>query len=354
MIPLPFDNDLLTFVLATVGTLLRAPRRLQQREPVPAEYEPEEVPAEKLTEKQKRFFEPYDQKLAAMHYFPVCTYRIANHQRTLLRRYACPVDPAYCTVIAAEVKYHYKGREQWAPTSLVTFRTQFTDGSALTTRNMKVKTLFNTLPGRVVQECPNTDEPQALKRKHDAKVGSMGCPQPFPSDVSRILDAVRTEHREFAEYQVKQGLYRRDPGGYALTSRAIWRGIRNHYNPFAQRVSPIRLALSALLATGIPAAAFWKVEGSFREAAGTGLGIGLESRAILLASYVLAGVAIGFLIERSPFLWGFLLTYVGVHVCTGWWISTIPFSMIAALTAFQVKRLRHRQRLMLQPRTASE
>ena len=355
MTPFWLDTDLVAFALTIGGTLLRAPRRLQQREPTPREYQPEEVPPAQLTDKQRQFFEPYDHKLAAMNYFPVCTYRIPTMHRNLLRRYSSPVDPAYFTLIAAEVKYHYKGRAEWAPTSLLTIRTDFTDGRALTTRNMKRKTLFDRQPNRVVQECPNVDDPAALKKKHDSAAQSMGCPQPFPSDVSRVLNAARTEHEEFVQYQVTRGLYRSDPrGGYALTNKAIWRGIRNHYNPFAHRIAPLRMALSALLAVGIPAIAFVLMAGGGQQASpGTHLVLDMQGEAVLLASYVAAGAAIALLIQRSPFLWAFLLTYVGVHLCTGWWASPIPFSLIAALTAFQVKRFRHFQRLMLQPRPTS-
>lgn len=56
------DTDLLTMVLTVVAVLRKTPAILQQRPPIPAEYEIEEVPAEKLTEKQRDFFPAYDQQ----------------------------------------------------------------------------------------------------------------------------------------------------------------------------------------------------------------------------------------------------------------------------------------------------
>lgn len=347
----PFIDTDLIVLIATVGSvLINGPRRLQRRGPIPAEYDVQGVPLGELTEKQRAFFEPYDQKLSALNYFPSCTYRIANLERSLIRRYSHPTDPAYCTVVAMEVKYHLQNEVRWAPVCLVTFRTDFTDGSSLITRNMKRKTLLDTLPGFTIQDCPNVDEPAALKKGHDAMASGMGCPQRLPSDPKSIFEQIRAEHRGFSEYQVERRLYARHPKGYVLTSKAHWRGIRNHYNPFLQRVPPVRMLLSALIAIGLPSLTYVYFKSAFAAAAPTDvMGIAAQAQIALLLSYVVAGIAMGLLIERNAFLWGFLLTYLGVHLCTGWWGSLVPFSTIAALTAFWVTRLQHRKRLMLAP-----
>lgn len=347
------DSDLFALIFTVGSVLINGPRKLQQRGPIPAEYNVEEVQPGELTEKQRKFFESYDRKLAEMSYFPVCTYRVTNLERTLIRRYTNPTDPASCTVMAMEVKYRLKNETRWAPTRLVTFRTDFTDGTSLMTRNMKRKTLLDTLPGFTIQECPTLDDPAAIKKRHDARAREMTCPQPSLVDAKRIFDQIREEHRRFADYQVQRGLYAPDPKGYRMTSKAHWRGIRNHYNPFVQRVSPMRMIFSALTAIGLPSLTYVYFASTRAAAApGSTMNVALAAQMpLLLVSYVVAGVAIGLLIERNSFLWGFRLTYAGVHLCTGWWTSPIPFSTIAALVAFWVTRYTHRRKLMLAPTT---
>lgn len=342
------DNDLIAFLVAVVTVLIKAPKILRQRAPVPAEYNMEEVQPQTLTEKQRHFFESYDQKLAALNYFPVCTYRVTNLARTLIRRYGSPVDPASCAVTAMEVKYRYKNEFRWAPTRLVTFRTDFTDGTSLITRNMKRKTLLDTVPGFTIQECPTLDDPAALKKRHDAKTAALGCPQPASSDVKRIFEQIRDEHQRFSEYQVQRGTYARHPQGYVLTSKVHWRGIRNHFNPFVQRVAPVRMVFSALAAVGLPSLTYAYFSSAFAAAVPSNvMNVAMTSMVFLLLSYIVAGAAIGLLIERNAFLWAFLLTYLGVHACTGWWISAMPYSTIAGGTAFWVTRLQHKRKLML-------
>ena len=344
------DTDLLAIVVTVVSVLRKAPALLRQRPPVPAEYEIEEVLAHKLTEKQRDFFDPYDRKLAALNYFPVCTYRIANLERTLIRKYANAAEPASCSVSALEARYRYKGKICWAPARLITFRTDFTDGTSLITRNAKRRTLFDTLPGFTIQERPTVEDPAVLKRMHDAKAGGMGCPQGRPTDVARFFEQIRDEHRRFSEYQIKRGLYALHPQGYVLTSKTHWRAIRNHYNPFVQHVSPVRMAASALLAIGLPSLthAYFSLALSAADSANF-MNVALLAQVSLLASYAAGGAAIGLLIQRNSFLWAFLLTYMGVHLCTGWWVSPMPFSTIAALTSFWVTRLQYKRKLMLAP-----
>lgn len=336
--------------LTVVSVLRKTPKILRQRPPIPAEYEIEEVPVDKLTKKQRGFFESYDKQLAELNYFPVCTYRIANLERTLIRKYTNPTDPARCEVAALEVRYQFKGEIRWAPARVIRFRTDFTNGTSLVTRNAKRRTLFDTLPGFTIQECPTVEDPAILKKAHDAKATEMGCPQTRSNDVRRLFEQMKDEHRRFSEFQIERGLYARHPEGYVLTSKTHWRAIRNHYNPFVQRVPPMRLAICALAAIGTPSLAHTFFSSSISSATPAELmNVVLVGQISLFLSYIIAGTAIGLLIQRNSFLWAFLLTYLGVHICTGWWVSPVPFSTIAALTSFWVTRLQHKRKLMLAP-----
>jgi hypothetical protein len=347
------DTDLLTMVLTLASVLRRAPAILRQRPPIPAKYEIEEISVDRLTEKQREFFDSYDRQFAELNYFPVCTYRIANLERTLIRSYANPTDPARCDIAALEVRYQYKGQIRWAPARVMRFRTDFTDGTSLVTRNAKRRTLFDTLPGFTIQECPAVEDPAMMKKIHDAKAAEMGCPQTRSNDIQRFFEQIQDEHRRFSEFQIDRGLYAYCPEGYVLTSKTHWRAIRNHYNPFVQRIAPIRLAICAVIAVGIPSFAHAFSTSSIRSASPAEvMNVAFAGEVWLFLSYITAGLAMGLLIERNSFLWAFLLTYLGVHLCTGWWLSTIPFSTIAALTAFWVTRLQHKRKLMLAPTTS--
>ncbi len=351
----PLDSDILVFIATCARVLMTVPARLRRQGLlIPEEYELEEVPEQAFTEKQRQFFAPYDEKLAAMNYFPVCSYRVANLTRSLLRRYANPTDPAYCTVTAIEVKYYYKGQQHWAPSSQMAFRTDFTNGRSLTTRNMNIKTLMDRLPEHDVQECPNVKDAAELKTRHDKKAAKLGVAQPFPNHVEKIFEAIRADHRRFSEFQLERGIYeRRSPGVYAISGKGHWRGIRNYWNPFAQNVSIARLAVAALVATGIPTLTYLHVAPGLAPLwPRTGIELLVASQMVLLASYLLAGAVIGLLFRRSVFMWAFLLTYIGVHLCTGWWFSLLPFSGFAGSAAFSVRRLQQRQRVMLQPSSA--
>jgi hypothetical protein len=349
------DSDILVFIATFARVLATAPARLRRNGlPIPEEYKLEEVPDLAFTEKQRQFFTPYDEKLAAMNYFPVCSYRVANLTRSLLRRYANPTDPAYCTVTAIEVKYYYKGQQQWAPSSQMIFRTDFTNGRSLTTRNMNIKTVMDRLPEHDVQECPNVNDAAELKARHDKKSARLGVAQPFPNHIEKIFESIHADHKRFSEFQLERGIYRRrSPGVFALTRKAHWRGIRNHWNPFAQNVSITRLALAVLVATGIPTLTYLRVAPGLAPLwPRTSIELLVASQVVLLASYLVSGAVIGLLFKRSAVLWAFLLTYIGVHLCTGWWFSLLPFSGFAASAAYSVKRLRQRQRVMLQPSSA--
>lgn len=194
------------------------------------------------------------------------------------------------------------------------------------------------------------EDPATLKRLHDAMAATMGCPETRSNDIKSLFERIQDEHRHFSEFQIERGLYARCPEGYVLTSKTHWRAIRNHYNPFVQHVPPMRLATCALAAIGIPSLAHAFFSSSVLSASSADfMNVVIVGQISLLISYIIAGAAIGLLIQRNSFLWAFLLTYLGVHLCTGWWASPIPFSTISALIAFWVTRLQHKRKLMLAP-----
>lgn len=352
----PMDLDLLA-LLATAGRILFGSMPHLQRNAVaiPAEYEYEVVPAESLTEKQQDFFAPYDRKLAELQYSPMCTYRVRNYGANLMRRYINPTDRAVCTVMAVEVKARVDGVENRNLASNVSFFTVFTDGKLLTTRNMRVRTVLEHPREYVVQECPFEEDLKAMKKKHDARAAKLGVPVTAEMSVPRVFEFYQKQHRQFSEFQVERGTYERTPTGYVVGKRTFWRGIRNFLVPFAERFSASRLVLAGILAVGIPAFAYLRILPMLMGDAGRG---GTNWRLIvvliLIGSYVLAGAAVGLLLEKSQFVWGFLFCFLGVHLVTGWWTSPGPFGLIAAVVGHAVSQMRKRQRLILRPDRAAQ
>ena len=89
-------------------------------------------------------------------------------------------------------------------------------------------------------------------------------------------------------------------------------------------------------------------------AAHSGIDWRLIAVLMLIGSYVLAGAAVGVLLEKGQFVWGFLFCFLGVHLVTGWWTSPAPFGLIAAVAGHAVSRMRKRQRLILRTDKATQ
>lgn len=345
MATFPLDPDMAVF-LATVGRILFGSMAQLQRNvaPIPKEYEFEEVPFERLTREQQEFFVPYDQQLLAMQYRPLFTYRVRNYGSNLIRRYVNPVDRASCTVMAVEVKTKVDGILNRTLASNVSFFTVFTDGKELTTRNMRARTVLDHPPEFIVQECPSEQDLSVLKKRHDARAAKLGVPVAAEMSMPRVFAFYQDQHRRFSEFQVERGTYRRTATGYAVSKKAFWRGIRNYLVPFAERFSAARLLIAGIVAIGLPSLTYSRLLPNLVPfLTRARLDAGTSSLLILGASYLIAGACVGMLLEKSQFIWGFLFTFVGVHLVTGWWLSPIPFGLIAGTVSHGVAQLRMRR-----------
>jgi hypothetical protein len=236
-----------------------------------------------------------------------------------MRRYFNPTDRAACTVMAVEVKASVDGVENRNLASNVSFFTLFTEGTQLTTRNMRVRTVLDHPPEYVVQECPFEEDLGVMKKKHDARAAKLGVPVSAELSASRVFEFYQNQHRQFSEFQVERGTYERTPTGYAVGKKAFWRGIWNFLVPFAERFSATRLVLAGILAVGIPSFAHVRILPLLIEhVEQIGIYWNLIAVLMLCVSYVLAGAVVGLLLEKSQFVWGFLFCFVGVHLVTGW------------------------------------
>ncbi len=349
----PIDVDLTVFIY-TVGKIIFGglPRLRRKQHKIPLHYQIAEVGPAALTEAQAKYFAPYDEKLNAMNYWPVCTYRVTNYGHNLIRSYVNPLETARCVVMIHELPLLQNGKPSVANTCLMSFHTCFSDATILTTRNMRLKSVMDRPPYQTVQECPAITDPAEMKRKHDKRAASMGCPVPPPSDAKSTFKDVQAEHQRFSAYQLSRGSFRLTPDGsaYASTDRVFWRGIRNHLNPFAHRFSVRRFLPAALAAVVLPLYAVTTLAPAAAQAArNLGFPPLAAAQAVTLACYLVAGALIGYVLERQTFVWVFLLTYLSVRIFAGVQLGPLPYSAFAGSVAYSVAQAKKRRRAVLLP-----
>jgi len=349
----PIDADLAVF-LCTVGKVVFAglPRLRRKAKQIPVRYEIAEVHPAALTEAQASFFAPYDEKLAAMNYRPVCTYRIANYGSNLLRNYVSPLETSRCVVMINETPVVRNGKPSVANSCTLSFHTRFNDATILSTRNMRIKSVLDKPPYQVVQECPGITEPAAMKRKHDSRAASLACPVSPPCDTATTFKDLQAEHERFGAHQVSRGSLRLNPDGnsYTITDKVRWRGIRNHLNPLANRFPFRHFIPAALVAVALPSFAVLKLAPAAADAArNVGFSPFAAAEAVTLASYLIAGALIGYVLERQTFVWVFLLTYLSVRILAGNHLGPVPYSAFAGSVAYSVAQAKKRRRAVLLP-----
>jgi hypothetical protein len=352
----PLDVDLAVFLFVTGKMLFTALPLLRQSMPhVPAHYQIQNVPDAALTPAQARYFAPYDEKLAAMNYHPVCTYLVSNFGKILTRQYVNPAESARCEVAIQELLQTVDGNQAFTSTCVIHFHTRFTDDRVLTTRNMQRKSVFDNPPYWVLQECPQIDDPAKLKRIHDARAQTMGSPVAPLTDPDRIFKYVQSEHERYSAYLLSVGDYEPVPGedSYAIADKVHRRGLRNFFNPFAQGYSARRFFPVAILAAALPVFARLEYAPAAAHALRIlGLPAEFASQAIFRLCYILAGYLIGYFLERETFLWAFLLTYLPVRLFISGSLGPIPYSALAAGVAYIVAQIKKRRRAVLIPQTA--
>lgn len=349
------DTDLTVFLVTVANIAFGSMPALRKNSiDIPVKYEIDEVPALALTERQVASFAPYDEKLAAMNYLPVCTYRVSNYGHNLSRSYVNPVETSRCIVLLVEVTTNVAGLKSVGSSCVLSFETWFADKSLLTTRNMKLKSILDRPPYQTVQECPRITEPAEMKRVHDAAVAKMGCPAPPPSNAAQIFKTIHQEHDWFSEYQLSRGILRRNADGksYALADKALRRGIWNHLNPFVHRFFVRRFLLAAVLAAVLPIFTFLKLVPLAGVALHAGFPVDLAIRGVMLFAYVAAATVIGLMLENATFVWVFILTYLPMRIVAPQAAASMPYSTIAGALAYFVAQARQRRNTILLPQRA--
>jgi hypothetical protein len=194
-----------------------------------------------------------------------------------------------------------------------------------------------------------------LKKKHDARAASLGCPVPPAADAASIFKEANREHERFSAYQLSRGIYRMHPdgNGYVLSDKTLRRGIRNFLNPFAHRFSLRSFLPAALAGVALQVIGILMLAPKAADAAqATGFPPVIASDMMTCACYLVAGALVGYFLERHTFVWAFLITYVAVHVVVGPSPQPLPYSLFAGLVAHAAARAKRRSGVVLQPQQA--
>jgi hypothetical protein len=349
---LPIDGDLIGFLWTTATVVLRSKPQLRKNtRPLPLRYHREVVADSSLSEAQKKYLVPLDSQLEALNYRPMCTYRVTNYGANLIREYCNFADPATCTLTIVEVQINVNGVKGVKNSHVVNFTTRFAGGKWLATRNMALKTVMDAPDYRVVQECPHVTDLAQLKKKHDARSASMGPPVSPPRDVESLFAEGQMDHERFSAFQVQRGILRLNPLGdaYLITDKAFNRGIRNFFNPFAQRISLTNVLFSALIGALLPLFGILKLAPAMAERLGPSPAIGLSPSALVIAAcYALAGIILGFVGEAQSYVWVMLITYVPAHLLGGSTLGWFTYSTLAFAISYFVCQAKRKRQLVLQ------
>ena len=349
---LPLDCDLFGFLWTTAKVLFASKPQLRKNSvPMPVQYQRELVDDYSLTEQQKKYLAPLDQQLLKLNYHPLCTYRVANYGKNLIRQYYNPADPASCTLTIVEVRVNVKGVVGVKNSHVLNFTTRFSSGKWLTTRNMALKTLMDSPDYRIMQECPHVTDVAQLKKRHDARAASLGIPLSPPGDVEGLFKEGQTDHERFSAHQVQRGILRLNPQGdaYLITDKAFNRGIRNHFNPFAHRLSLPVVLFSILIGAVLPLFGILKlapgIAVEFRPASYL---IISPSMLVIAACYAITGVLLGLVAETQNYVWVMLITYVPAHLVAGSSLGWFPYSTLAFGISYFVCQAKRKRQLVLQ------
>jgi hypothetical protein len=349
---LPLDCDLFGFLWTTAKVVFGSKPQLRKNSlPIPVHYQREVIEESALSERQKLYFAPLDAHLAALNYRPMCTFRVANYGSNLLREYSNPADPAHCTLTIVEVQTNVNGVKGVKNTHVVNFTTRFSGGKWLTTRNMESKTLMDSPDYRIMQECPHVTDVAALKKRHDARSAVLGTPISPPRDIRSLFEEYEMENRRFYTHQVQRGICKLSPGGnaYVLTDKAFNRGIRNHFNPFAHRISLPVVVFSTLIGAVLPLFGILKLAPAIAERFGpASYAIISPSTLAIAACYGLAGVILGLIAESQNYVWVMLITYVPAHLVAGSSVGRFPYSSLAFVISYFVCQAKRKRQLVLQ------
>lgn len=347
--PFPFDLDVVSFVFSTFQVFASKGAQRKNAKSIPVRYERRLIDDASLTPEQKNYIAPIDAQLAALNYTPLCTYQVINFGANMVRQYFNPTDRASCTLTIVEIRVTVGNRVSVKNSHVVNFTTRFSTGQWLITRNMEHKDVLDTPDFRTIQECLHTTSLVQLKKIHDRRAATFGIPLSPPSSVEALFEESDVDNARTAEFRVQHGSYRLNAEGnaYLLTDKVFNRGIRNHFNPFAGRLSVPVAIFSILVSAVLPLFGILKLAPALEDIGRSShLPISPERLAIL-SCYVLTGIILGFITESQNYVWITLITYIPAHFIADSYLGWAPYSAFAFLISYFVCQAKRKRQLIL-------
>lgn len=350
--PLLPDGDLAAFLWTTAIVIFKGKAQIQKNvRLVPRQYDLCEIADSQLTQAQKDYLKPIDAQLEALNYRPACTFRANHYGKNLMRQYTNPADPASCELTVVEVKSKVGQVETVRNAHNISFTTRLSDGRRLITRNMPVKSVMDSPPHYILQECPGVTNLAALKKKHDVRAATRGPSWSPPHGAHDLFKEVQQEHERFSAHQVAQGIFRpsADGSSYQITGKVANRGIRNFFNPFGARIVPSKALFTALVGAVVPLFGILKLAPAVaHNLHDPSLSLLSPVTLIIAGCYALAGAIIGLSGGPSSYTWIMAVTYLPAHLVAAWSFGWMPYSTIAHVVAYYVRQARERKGLVLQ------
>ncbi len=205
--------------------------------------------------------------------------------------------------------------------------------------------MFDLEPGRFVQECRGLRDLTELKRKHDLFSEPFRVRGPAFTDTKNFFALEQRKYDEQVNHQVKQKLLRFDPikDEYRVTVKWALRTQRYMFNPFADKLSPLKVA-AALVVAIFPVIASLQQSQLVSFLQSTSMSGILSLVSIPTISYMISGVAAGLLFEHKSFVWAFLLAHIPTFFLPPAANHTIGVSLLMAAVADVTFRVRGRLR----------
>ncbi len=333
-------NEFTIFFWVVVALFVFGIPRIMKKIKLPRDLQFEEVPPERLTPQQARFFAEFDGRIRALGYDDCVTYRVTNLTgANICRTYFSRSEWSRCTVAAIT------GEKRTMSTSWIEFSSNFVDGTILNTRNAQLSSVFSCPPYQIVQGYPGVGDPAQLKTKHDRRAEALAIHGQSAISRSNFFDEFRKAHQRNCDYQTSKKLMRLDGNGiYRATSRLALRGIAKFLNPFTDNFTPARAVVGLLLGAGLPIT-ITLASPPLAASIGPRIGFTPEGSVLLMAATgsIIAGSALGILFQHKVFIWSFLLAYLPIAIL-GAQYGSIGFSLLLAWTADLTCRIRARRR----------
>jgi hypothetical protein len=265
------------------------------------------------------------------------------NSKNLLRTYVSSTDPTRCTV---QVSAAGNGPVQFEQ---VQFISPFADGSQAFTTNRQTSRTFDVEPDKFLQECRGLSDLAELKRRHEEFARQFQARGPVFTDTAHYLDEVQLRYDKELSHQVRRNLLRFDPARneFRVTLKWALRLQQYMFNPFADKLTPLKVAATFMIA-GLPViAGLWYTQSARLSSSSIHLPGDAGWISNLTLAYIVAGIGAGLVFQHKSFIWAFLLAFIPTLLFPSATGHAIGMSLLMGWVADLTYRLYGRRRRLV-------